>query len=392
VRWALLFAVVVVASAPGSASAAVVQFRDAPPGGLSGLDVYEVQDEVNDITLTLAADGRVEIHDAAAPIDARTGCEHIDEHRARCPIGGLAITVQLGAENDRYQGALPAGHLLQVFSGPGDDTLLGGPADESLSGGLGADVIRGGDGDDSHAATIVYDGLDPGAGSPGARITLDGQPDDGLSGEGDNVFPDVENIHGTPGPDTIIGTDASNDITGGGGEDVLQGMGGNDRLTGTGTLSGGLGRDVFMAFNGHVDTIICGGGVDWVEADQIDHLDADCPQRFTPGVPFTYMPAMQPAIARAAARSRRSRYAPVRLVCPPAIDGSCRGELTLRGTKRVGRRAFSVSRGKTATVRVPLTTYGRRLLARRPLVRLAAQIRTASGQRELPVFIRTRRR
>jgi len=101
----------------------------------------------------------------------------------------------------------------------------------------------------------------------------------------------------------------------------------------------------------------------------------------------------QPVIAPAPARARRSRYAPVLLACPPgAGGGACRGELTLTRSKRVGKRAFRVPRGRIVTLRVPLTKYGRGLLARKRSVRLVAQIRTASGRRELPVVVRTRRR
>jgi len=224
-RWALLLAVLSAVLFPAPANAARVEVGDHVPGVLPALFVLDpghfdggAEDEVNDVTLTLAADGRVEITDGASPVDARNGCESIDEHRARCPAAGIAsISVQLGALDDSYRGGLPAGFYVSVYTGTGDDTLIGGPANEILDGGPGAEEIRGGDGNDSHNATVLFD-----APNVGARITLDGLPDDGLPGEGDNVFPDVEDIGGTPGPDTIIATAGHNTITGGGGDDVLQ--------------------------------------------------------------------------------------------------------------------------------------------------------------------------
>lgn len=392
-RWTVLLAVAVIASAPAPASAARVTINQQV-GQSSSLAVLatgpiDAPVEVNDITLTLAADGRVEVHDATAPVDAQNGCEQIDEHRARCPGSNISsIQVLLGAGNDSYHGDLPAGFFLQVNMGSGDDVMLGGAANEILEGGPGSEEIHGGGGHDSYAATYVYDA--PGV---GARVTLDGQPDDGVPGEGDNVFSDVEDITGTPGPDTIIGSDTNNDITGGGGEDVLQGMGGNDRIRGSGTLSGGLGDDNLVASrNGRVDTVNCGGGQDWADVDQTDLVNTDCRHPAIAGLPYTNMPDTRPIVVPAPARAYRSRYAPVLLACPRGISGPCRGELTLRGAKRVGTTDFRVSRGQIATVRVPLTTYGRRLLARKSLVTLAAQIRTLSGQRQLPVLIRTRRR
>jgi len=396
-RWALLLAVLSAVLFPAPANAARVEVGDHVPGVLPALFVLDpghfdggAEDEVNDVTLTLAADGRVEITDAASPVDARNGCESIDEHRARCPAAGIAsISVQLGALDDSYRGGLPAGFYVSVYTGTGDDTLIGGPANEILDGGPGAEEIRGGDGNDSHNATVLFD-----APNVGARITLDGLPDDGLPGEGDNVFPDVEDIGGTPGPDTIIATAGHNTITGGGGDDVLQGMGGNDRINGSGTLSGGPGDDhLRSAGNGRVDTVLCGGGQDWAEVDATDLVAPDCSSRYVPGLPFSNMAEPQPVIAPAPARARRSRYAPVLLACPPgAGGGACRGELTLTRSKRVGKRAFRVPRGRIVTLRVPLTKYGRGLLARKRSVRLVAQIRTASGRRELPVVVRTRRR
>jgi Ca2+-binding RTX toxin-like protein len=378
--------------APASASAARVELSEELPGHAPSLLVLdsgqfdgEAQSELNDVTLALAPDGRIEVTDAGAPVQARNGCEAIDEHRARCPAKTIkSISVQLGAGADRYRGLLPGGFHVAVYAGDGNDALIGGAANEILNGGPGAEEIRGGGGFDSYNATF------PGPGSDiGVWVTPDGVADDGLPGEGDNVLADVEGLFGTPGPDTIVGSDADNEIVGSGGDDVLLGMGGKDRITGSGTLSGGLGDDFLFASNGRPDAVACGGGQDWVQVDSSDSVAPDC--RTPPhviGQPWSNMPRL----AAPFERSRRSRHAPVLVICPFTPRGACRGELTLKRSERVGRRRFRISPGRLALVQVPLTRYGRRLLDRRRSVRLTAQVKTADGRRDLSVVVRTRRR
>lgn len=377
--------------APASASAARVELSEELPGHTPSLLVLDpghfdggAENEVNDITLALAPDGRIEVTDAGAPVQARNGCEAIDEHHARCPATPIkSISVQLGAGDDRYRGLLPGGFHVAIYTGEGNDALIGGAANEILTGGPGAEEIRGGGGHDSYNATALGAGPDV-----GVRVTVDGLPDDGLPGEGDNVFADVEALFGTSGPDTIVGSDLANEIVGSGGEDVLLGMGGNDRITGSGTLSGGLGDDVLFASNGRPDAVACGGGQDWVQVDSADSVAADCRTPHVIGQPWSNMPRL----AAAPERSRRSRHAPVLIFCPSNARGACRGELTLKRGERVGRRRFRISPVRLALVQVPLTRYGRRLLNGRRSVRLTAQVKTTDGRRDLSVVVRTRRR
>jgi Ca2+-binding RTX toxin-like protein len=116
------------------------------------------------------------------------------------------------------------------------------------------------------------------------------------------------NIVGTNRPDTLLGRGGDDLVNGLGGNDVVSGGAGHDELSGgfgddivrggpkgdslhsdvldghssgsghrgNDLLIGGGGNDTFFAAEGHRDTIVCGGGRDWVEADHRDIVAADC--------------------------------------------------------------------------------------------------------------------
>jgi hypothetical protein len=113
----------------------------------------------------------------------------------------------------------------------GNDTLAGQGGDDLLVAGPGADVFAGGPGED----TVDYE-----LSLAAVSVTLDGQANDGQSGEDDNVGPggDIEDIVGGPGDDTLVGDAAANAFDGGAGNDVLSGASGAD------ILAGGDGADV----------------------------------------------------------------------------------------------------------------------------------------------------
>lgn len=88
---------------------------------------------------------------------------------------------------------------------------------------------------------------------------------------------------------TIEGTDQSDRLLGTAGADVLLGRGGGDRLfglAGTDFLSGGPGRDrmdagpgndrVVAQYDGGRDSVVCGPGLDVVNADLLDAVASDC--------------------------------------------------------------------------------------------------------------------
>ena len=115
----------------------------------------------------------------------------------------------------------------------------GGTGDDDMSGGAGID-------------TVTYASR-----SNAVNVTLDGNPNDGESGESDNVANDVEVIIGGAGNDTLDATGDNSSVT-------LEGGGGNDQLNGGNagdSLSGGSGNDT-MVGNGGGDTYDGGTGTD----------------------------------------------------------------------------------------------------------------------------------
>jgi Ca2+-binding RTX toxin-like protein len=146
----------------------------------------------------------------------------------------------------------------------GNDTLAGNNGADKLFGAAGADTMSGGVGLDE---TSYADSLG------GVNVTLDGLANDGISGEGDNVIYDVENVIGSNYPDKITGSASDNKLVGGSGNDSLLGAGGADTLDGganADTLGGGDGPDTLiggteedqLAGDGGYDTLRGGPGSD----------------------------------------------------------------------------------------------------------------------------------
>ncbi|MEA2272813.1 MAG: hypothetical protein QOI98_1521, partial [Solirubrobacteraceae bacterium] len=237
-------------------------------------------------------------------LDTMTGGSLADQLRG----GDGPDTVSGGGGDDNIIGDNPAG---DPTAGAGSDTLDGGPGNDVVNGEGGGDVVKGGDGNDqvaggdgndvetggdgndnmesSNGDRNGDDSLDGGNGDDslqggtasngrdtmiggtgtdtatfadrtnGVAISLDGQPNDGEPGEGDNVMQDVENATGGPGGDSIAGSAQANVLSGGGGGDDLDGAGGDDSVDGgpgNDTLEGGAagnGRDALAGGDG-VDT------------------------------------------------------------------------------------------------------------------------------------------
>ena len=170
-----------------------------------------------------------------------------------------------------------------IDAGDGDDTVDGGVAKDHLTGGAGQDTVRGGDGDDELDYSPLYalDGRDIFEGGTGhdavgyfgrtvpVSITLDGQPNDGQAGEGDNIGADIEEVDGGDADDVLVGSAGANGLAGRSGDDRISGLGGNDILygdTGVDTIDGGDGNDTLDG--GCMDDTITGGpGVDAFNAD-----------------------------------------------------------------------------------------------------------------------------
>ena len=191
--------------------------------------------------------------------------------------GGLTVTLD-GQPND---GTLCPGltceadnvmpDIEQLLALNGDATLVGGPGPQLLVSGNGHNTLKGGPGNDTLTAGDDTDVFDGGTGSdtvtyefhlPGVNVSLDGKPNDGTSGEHDNVL-HVEEVVGSQGDDRLIGSDGADRLFGYLGDDVIDGRGGDDRLDGGAFVFG------FLALGqpDGSDVLLGGGGVDTVVED-----------------------------------------------------------------------------------------------------------------------------
>jgi Ca2+-binding RTX toxin-like protein len=351
------------AAFPAAAHADVASF-DGSRITVTGSDGNE------SITLSRTVEGDI----AITTDEAGSGCRFdIYLEEAICPVPSGGVYVNMGGGNDHVthlsltEGTLPDGSL-HVDLGPGDDEFQGAAGREEVVGGAGNDTLTGGDGDDAldggegndtltgdggrdalqgGAGDDVLDGdrfeqpaadlIDGGPGTdraegwtipdgsthPPARVTLDGQANDGRPGEGDDVR-DIElvtsNVSGSwtmsnaddvievwanldggastirtlGGNDRVTGGNHDERIDGGVGNDRLEGGYGNDRIVGGAgrdTIVGDMsrsdcgvlqscslpqGNDVIDARDGERDTISCGVGRDTVTADRQDVVSRDC--------------------------------------------------------------------------------------------------------------------
>lgn len=128
-----------------------------------------------------------------------------------------------------------------VWSGSGNDSLIGSEAANELRGGAGADTLRGAAGDDTLWGQGGNDLLDGGEGSDTivysdnttpVRIDLAARL---VTFVGQSWIPEallsIESAVGGSGADTLIGTAGANVLQGGGGADRIDGRGGSDTVS-----------------------------------------------------------------------------------------------------------------------------------------------------------------
>lgn len=187
---------------------------------------------------------------------AVTGAATLEAH------GGEGGDTLVGTRNNDVLDAGAGENYLYDLAG--NDTVIGGPNNDTWHAGTGTDTFSGGAGDD----TAFYDER-----TASVTVTLDGVPDDGVAGEGDNVGADVETVYGGSGADTLV-AGANPDgarIIGGAGNDGITGGPQEDRL------EGGDGDDVIDSRDGRFDSVDCGAGNDVVLAD-LDDTAENCEQ------------------------------------------------------------------------------------------------------------------
>jgi hypothetical protein len=336
-----------------------------------------------------------------------------------------------------------AGHSVRLYGEDGDDDLESDGSSDLLDGGPGNDDLTPDD-DESGPGDVVVGGpgidtLQTGnpTGTLGPiAVSFDGAANDGYPGEADNYGTDLENLSatsaspsitfvGNDGPnvvqlrsesaDTVAGLGGDDLIDGANGNDVLDGGAGNDTIYGGGnddTIVGGPGLDslsgegsasgffISVAGNDRIDArdgvaeqINCGPGADSAILDALDVVPQD-PGSLCESVDRGAAPVAAtvraPSIRSTKLTASKGRVA-VKLSCSKAATVKCTGKLTLRtaakvklGAKRavvtVGSASYSVSPGRSSTVRVKVGSKGRRLLHKVRSVRVRISVTPTGGK------------
>jgi Ca2+-binding RTX toxin-like protein len=234
--------------------------------------------------------------DGGPDTDVLSGGDGSDRLQGGGGADDLALPVLLVVDHGGpVEASLEYGDDL-MDGGDGDDRLFAGPGDRTVSYGLDTDQRAGGRAEANGADTLVG-----GAGVDqvsyvnreiSVSISLNGQPDDGAPGEGDNVASDVERLTGGTKDDAVSGGPGNDTMEGGPGSDRLSGLDGADTLDGgaadegaevlsggpgADALRGGPGPDELSGGDGN-DGLQGGGGPDRLDGDAGDddlHGDAD---------------------------------------------------------------------------------------------------------------------
>lgn len=162
---------------------------------------------------------------------------------------------------DGFGGTINGNGWETVLGGLGHDdfgadcacTVIPGPGDDRVSLGQGATFVAGATPDGADTI-VVNDGAgevkaDYAGRTTAVSLTIDGEANDGGTGEGDDLDFGITSLTSGAGNDTLAGSTAADVLTGGSGADRILGRGGNDRLTagpGADTLYGGSGNDVLL--------------------------------------------------------------------------------------------------------------------------------------------------
>ena len=142
----------------------------------------------------------------------------------------------------------------QIFGGGGEDILDDGPGNDIIAGGADNDDVRGDAGDDVIFAGLGNDTIDGGPSSDSGgdwiyfsdAATVDLKAGTSEGSEGTDLLTNLENVYGSPEPDTIFGDDGPNYLVGWegndfiaarAGDDVVNGMDGHDAMFGGSGLS-----------------------------------------------------------------------------------------------------------------------------------------------------------
>ncbi len=351
-------------------SAAVTQAGAATMVQLSGsFPSSQLQingDSDNDAITVSVADGVITVTDSNGIAETSPHCDPVDGISVTCafdppdpapPAEPFApvkrMNVSLGDGNDSFtnQNLVANG---EIDGGTGDKVIAAGPGNQEIGNGPGNDAVDAGEGDDDVDGGGFPNGADAMSGGPGSdiltyfgfqgvTIALNGLPDDGRQGEGDNATA-FESIGGTDADDSLAGDDAGTLLFGGDGNDTLSGLGGAD------VVIGGLGDDTLIGGTGP-DSLQCGTGFDSVVAEPIDLVAGTCDRQGA-------------VVAGEALRANSKGKAKLRVLCPVEEAFACVGQVALVSNgKQIGLGSFNVPPGVTAPANLKLTKKGRKQLA-----------------------------
>lgn len=225
-----------------------------------------------------------------------------------------------------------------VWTGGGNDVVVGTAGDEYMYGGAGRDLLRGGG---------------------GADRLIGG---DRLSKRSDIPIGSPDRLEGGAGPDVLDGL---------GGRDLLIGGGGRDHL------DGGRGSDRIRSRDPDRDWVLCGRGLDRVAASAADVLTRGCEQQ-------------RGAVSAAEGIVNwRHGLGAVSLIvaCPVVARQGCDGTLTLSLTGRPQATSnYSIAPGTAADVFLPFDATDLDDAARQLNGAVASTANDSARFGELPVW------
>src|SRR5688572_12893408 len=255
----LALALLALALGGAPASAAVIEFQDrsSPEDNepTIAIVVRAAPGETNVMTVR-SAPGGIVIEDTGAPLTGE--CEPSGTGRVCRGAHFGVVDVFLGDGDDRLDHDLYGA----VDAGAGDDDIRGPKGIFDLVGGAGADRL---DATGATEAYVSYFGH-----TAGVTVLVNGLPDDGAPGEGDNVLGAITSIAGGAGNDhleagpatrSLFGADGDDTLVGNADRNYLDGGAGADQLLagdGTDSLWGGAGADV-LSGGGGLDEVTYGG-------------------------------------------------------------------------------------------------------------------------------------
>jgi Ca2+-binding RTX toxin-like protein len=176
----------------------------------------------------------------------------------------------------------------------------------------------------------------------------------------------------------VIGSHSGDSITGNSGNNDLRGQDTTDNASGSDTIIGISGNDNIDARGGKPDTVLCGPGIDTAKFDLVDTLPSDCENMSQAAVgqhPNVDIGARVQVV-------RHGTALRVRLKCPKKSRRRCKGSLTLRDRagRRLGRKHFSIRRGRGRRLTVGLNPRGRRAVAAHQRTTAVAKEKDTNGK------------